>query len=129
MQHQSDCAQHNMPAYPNGPCDCGYELTKERDQLRAALAQCESLLSELADGGAENPELEIARAALAGTASSNSRDGIAALKSRIDLRLNNHLVEMEAGYDDSITGFNEAWEIVVKAFGEAITKAALIKRA
>lgn len=21
--HDSDCAMHNMPAYPNGPCDCG----------------------------------------------------------------------------------------------------------
>jgi len=21
--HWSDCAQHNEPAYPNGPCDCG----------------------------------------------------------------------------------------------------------
>ena len=21
--HASDCAQHNEPAYPNGPCDCG----------------------------------------------------------------------------------------------------------
>ena len=20
--HDSDCAQHNEPAYPNGPCDC-----------------------------------------------------------------------------------------------------------
>lgn len=20
--HDSECAQHNMPAYPNGPCDC-----------------------------------------------------------------------------------------------------------
>lgn len=20
--HDSDCATHNMPAYPNGPCDC-----------------------------------------------------------------------------------------------------------
>ncbi len=20
--HDSDCALHNMPAYPNGPCDC-----------------------------------------------------------------------------------------------------------
>lgn len=25
-QHKSDCARHNMPAYPNGPCDCGAEL-------------------------------------------------------------------------------------------------------
>jgi hypothetical protein len=23
--HASDCAVHNMPAYPNGPCDCGFE--------------------------------------------------------------------------------------------------------
>jgi len=22
-QHLSDCAVHNMPAAPNGPCDCG----------------------------------------------------------------------------------------------------------
>lgn len=21
--HSSDCSVHNMPAYPNGPCDCG----------------------------------------------------------------------------------------------------------
>jgi hypothetical protein len=21
--HRSDCAVHNMPAYPNGPCNCG----------------------------------------------------------------------------------------------------------
>lgn len=21
--HASDCAIHNMPAYPNGPCNCG----------------------------------------------------------------------------------------------------------
>lgn len=23
MQHASDCAVHNEPAYPAGPCDCG----------------------------------------------------------------------------------------------------------
>lgn len=22
-KHDSDCAVHNMPAYPNGPCNCG----------------------------------------------------------------------------------------------------------
>lgn len=22
LVHASDCATHNMPAYPNGPCDC-----------------------------------------------------------------------------------------------------------
>ena len=25
--HDSDCSVHNMPAFPNGPCDCG-ELTE-----------------------------------------------------------------------------------------------------
>lgn len=24
--HMSDCSVHNMPAYPNEPCDCGHEL-------------------------------------------------------------------------------------------------------
>lgn len=23
--HKSDCAVYNMPAYPNGECDCGKE--------------------------------------------------------------------------------------------------------
>ena len=23
--HASDCAMHNMPAYPNGPCDCDFD--------------------------------------------------------------------------------------------------------
>lgn len=22
LKHDSDCATHNMPAYPNGPCNC-----------------------------------------------------------------------------------------------------------
>lgn len=43
------------------------------------------------------------------------------LKRRIDARLNDYLVEMRPGYDDSITGFNEAWDIVRKAFAEALT--------
>lgn len=34
------------------------------------------------------------------------------LKNKIDLRLNNRLCEMKPDFDDSITGFNEAWEIV-----------------
>jgi hypothetical protein len=25
--HTSDCAVHNMPAYPAGPCNCGYSST------------------------------------------------------------------------------------------------------
>jgi hypothetical protein len=35
-----------------------------------------------------------------------------ALKSRIDYLLNEHLCEMKPDYDDSIAGFNEAWDII-----------------
>jgi len=27
--HLSDCAMHNEPAYPNGPCDCGAQLAAQ----------------------------------------------------------------------------------------------------
>ncbi|SDQ98419.1 hypothetical protein SAMN05519103_00306 [Rhizobiales bacterium GAS113] len=43
------------------------------------------------------------------------------LKDRLDTRLNNHLCEMKEGYDDSVVGFNEAWDIVRKAFAEALS--------
>ena len=26
--HKSDCATHNQPALPNGPCDCGADILK-----------------------------------------------------------------------------------------------------
>jgi hypothetical protein len=40
------------------------------------------------------------------------------IKSRIDYRLNDCLCEMKEGYDDSITGFNEAWDIMRAFFKE-----------
>jgi hypothetical protein len=42
------------------------------------------------------------------------------LKDRIDNRLDAYLCEMKEGYDDSITGFNEAWDIVRNAFAEVL---------
>lgn len=44
---------------------------------------------------------------------------MATLKDRISTRLNDYLCEMKPGYDDSIVGFNEAWDIVRKAFDDA----------
>ena len=50
--HMSDCAQHNMPAYPNGACNCGvwedckmcdgsgYRL-KQHDLLEAVIESCQ----------------------------------------------------------------------------------------
>lgn len=41
-----------------------------------------------------------------------------ALRHRINARLDSHLSEMKEGYDDSVTGFNEAWDVVRKVFDE-----------
>lgn len=45
-------------------------------------------------------------------------DATARLRSTIDLRSNNHLCEMKPGYDDSIVGFNEAWDIARAVLAE-----------
>jgi hypothetical protein len=44
------------------------------------------------------------------------------LKERIDSKLDAHLCVMEEGYDDSVVGFNEAWDIVREIFAAAIRK-------
>jgi hypothetical protein len=44
------------------------------------------------------------------------------LKNKIDAHLNDVLCEMKPEYDDSITGFNEAWDIVRKIFEEELNK-------
>ena len=33
MNHRSDCAVYNEPAYPKGRCDCGLLLTPEEVSL------------------------------------------------------------------------------------------------
>jgi hypothetical protein len=38
------------------------------------------------------------------------------VKNALDIRLNDYLCEMREGYDDSIVGFNEAWDVVRKCF-------------
>jgi hypothetical protein len=45
-------------------------------------------------------------------------DNLAPLKAMIDSRLNDYLCNMKPFYDDSITGFNEAWDIIRKVFAE-----------
>jgi hypothetical protein len=47
------------------------------------------------------------------------------LKRRIDYRLNDVLCEMKPEHDDSITGFNEAWDIVSRILNEELGLAAL----
>jgi len=43
------------------------------------------------------------------------------IKRRCDTRLDNALVEMRHDYDDSVTGFNQAWDIVRAIFNEPLT--------
>jgi len=40
------------------------------------------------------------------------------LRWKLETRLNNYLCEMKPNYDDSITGFNEAWNVMRKLFEE-----------
>lgn len=42
------------------------------------------------------------------------------IKTRTDTRLNDYLCEMKPEYDDSIVGFNEAWDIVRAILKEEI---------
>lgn len=42
------------------------------------------------------------------------------IKSALDTRLNDALCEMQPGWDDSIVGFNEAWDIVSKYLKERL---------
>ena len=37
MTRASDCATNNMPAIPDGPCDCGYLATVRRADLRGLI--------------------------------------------------------------------------------------------
>lgn len=36
VQHDSDCAQHNEPAYPNGPCDCSVSRLPAKPEGKGA---------------------------------------------------------------------------------------------
>jgi hypothetical protein len=40
VQHDSDCAMHNMPAYPNGPSDCSAAMEQVPRALLDRLAFC-----------------------------------------------------------------------------------------
>ena len=46
------------------------------------------------------------------------------LKNRIDSILNNVLCDMKPGWDDSIEGFNKAWDLVREILAEEIGRSA-----
>jgi hypothetical protein len=45
------------------------------------------------------------------------------LKNRLDTIFNNVLCDMKPGWDDSIEGFNKAWDIARDIFAEEIARA------
>jgi hypothetical protein len=45
------------------------------------------------------------------------------LKNRVDNIMNNVLCDMKPGWDDSIEGFNKAWDLVRDIFKEEIERA------
>lgn len=45
------------------------------------------------------------------------------IKNRFDTIFNNVLVDMKPGYDDSIEGFNKAWDLARDIFQEEIGRA------
>lgn len=94
------CGQPNGGNYPDEPPACCANpvvFIPASETLAAILA----LLAEPKTGEREKALEEAA---------------INNLKSRLDTRLNNWLCEMKPDHDDSIVGFNEAWDIVNKVF-------------
>lgn len=47
---------------------------------------------------------------------------VEALRGRLGNRLNNVLCEMKPDYDDSIVGFNEAWDVMRKFFDDEVKR-------
>ena len=91
-------------------------LTPEgRDEVRAAV----DVILRLSDSQSARLKLALEQLDLAAKEIDRLKDEFWRVHSRIDARLNDHLCEMREGYDDSITGFNEAWDIVGKVLRES----------
>lgn len=51
-------------------------------------------------------------------------DELQTLRNRLSSRLNDHLCGMKPDYDDSIAGFNEAWDVMRKVFDDEAARMA-----
>jgi hypothetical protein len=56
MGHASDCARHNAPAFPAGPCDCdvGKRLMEVRSHLLSLTSTMDDVMDILVDFDQEN---------------------------------------------------------------------------
>ena len=90
-------------------------LNEAIESLKKSLARGDEIMqSETWNNGFKSQAVRIVLAAL----EKSEKISLETLKNRIDIRLNNKLIEMKPNYDDSITGFNEAWNIVSELFDE-----------
>lgn len=84
------------------------------------IATARAIASEYADVACMDECAQAIATALAGAKREGMRRELEQIKNRLDTRLNNVLCEMKPDYDDSITGFNEAWGIMSRTLNEAI---------
>ena len=104
-----------------------WEAAYHRQKARAEKSEAE--LAERSKFYAETLErrFDLYRKAEAELAEAEAeRDAILDhFKSSLDARLNDVLCEMKEGWDDSVVGFNEAWDIMRKAYKDFKARAAL----
>lgn len=105
------CGRMHMPLGAGKPptAIAGPSLLRPAEQLKGAPP-----LGLTAEEMREDFGTKLAAAMIA------AKDAMRELRNRISTRLNNRLCEMQEGMDDSVVGFNEAWDIVRAAFDEAL---------
>lgn len=108
-EHISKC-----PAHPLSTATKRISILEQERDEALCLAEGPSTLREVASecGRARMNEYALEQKL------EEARKIFSRFKDRLDTRLNNHLYEMKDGYDDSITGFNEAWDVMRKFFAE-----------
>lgn len=120
------CWHHGWATTPS-PLPSSGELGKAIVRLLEYASHMDSDAN--ADDAEPNLRKDIEAVCAAARPSSGEVVALERLKFSIDARLNAVLCEMKPDYDDSIVGFNEAWDIVRKAFEEHIERAASAKTA
>lgn len=99
----------------------GIQDTTPRQRMPAILAAINAALAARASPAVEKAYRDGQRSVTAAEARARQAER-ERLRTTLDYRLNNHLIEMKEGYDDSIVGFNKAWDIISSAFDDPLSK-------
>src|SRR6266567_8188824 len=108
----AEASKGDLRTLASGLFPAGFDaaaLTPEgRDEVRAAV----DVILKLSDRQSARLKLALEQLDRAASEIDRLKDKLWRVHSRIDARLNDYLCEMRPGYDDSIVGFNQAWDIV-----------------